>query len=208
MRGKDPLVLETSALPRITPAYAGDHLAVLCCAVGAHDHPRVCGEKRQAVHLAAGNAGSPPRMRGKAHLSPSAQCRPGITPAYAGKSSTSPGVRRPSRDHPRVCGEKKTHAKPPHTYLGSPPRMRGKESEPADCDDKRRITPAYAGKRRTSRLWQKACWDHPRVCGEKDFRPALRFAGRGSPPRMRGKGHAGREVVVIFRITPAYAGKS
>ena len=86
--------------------------------------------------------------------------------------------------------------------------MRGKESEPADCDDKRRITPAYAGK---SGSWSSYCmhrWDHPRVCGEKFPVSRELVRNEGSPPRMRGKEnlHGGRAA--LKGITPAYAGKS
>lgn len=45
--------------------------------------------------------------------------------------------------------------------------MRGKESEKPDCDDKRRITPAYAGKSEDEKPEVRCNWDHPRVCGEK-----------------------------------------
>lgn len=45
--------------------------------------------------------------------------------------------------------------------------MRGKESEKPDCDDKRRITPAYAGKREGGWNVGTLAEDHPRVCGEK-----------------------------------------
>ena len=45
-------------------------------------------------------------MRGKAILRLADDFQGGITPAYAGKSWTSHGVKQPAWDHPRVCGEK------------------------------------------------------------------------------------------------------
>ena len=50
-----------------------------------------------------------------------------------------------------------------------------------------RITPAYAGKSRC--------------------RAGRAARGKGSPPRMRGKGSFMASVELKFRITPAYAGK-
>ena len=50
-------------------------------------------------------------------------------------------------------------------------------------------------------------WDHPRLCGEKDFHVTENFTHLGSPPPMRGKEYAQDVVSGKIRITPAYAGK-
>ena len=71
----------------------------------------------------------------------------GITPAYAGKSASAQILRHLYRDHPRVCGEKYISLPPYFFFVGSPPRMRGKEGTPLENLPKDRITPAYAGKR-------------------------------------------------------------
>lgn len=91
--------------------------------------------------------GSPPRVRGKVvdlrlHVG-----HAGITPACAGKSSPAriPPCRR--RDHPRVCGEKLTQPSAGGWWLGSPPRVRGKEVFPYRVQHPGGITPACAGKR-------------------------------------------------------------
>ena len=52
-----------------------------------------------------------------------------------------------TKDHPRVCGEKKFSAQPLVCVLGSPPRMRGKAMIGSMLSVLSRITPAYAGKR-------------------------------------------------------------
>ena len=70
----------------ITPAYAGTGDTLLDLPAGERDHPRVCGEKLYAARFASGGAGSPPRMRGKGNPVSCTCSRPGITPAYAGKS--------------------------------------------------------------------------------------------------------------------------
>ena len=50
--------------------------------------------------------------------------------------------------------------------------------------------------------------DHPCVCGEKSFRSSATCFASGSPLRMRGKGCQIYHFLYIYRITPAYAGKS
>ena len=86
--------------------------------------------------------------------------------------------------------------------------MRGKVDVVGRADEVRRITPAYAGKRRFRRGEHGARWDHPRICGEKKVIDGTTYHHKGSPPHMRGKGKdtvCAREAV---GITPAYAGKS
>ena len=88
MRGKVVGVLTCAVAGRITPAYAGKSQFRALFASQVQDHPRVCGEKLLICANGGRNPGSPPRMRGKAaHL-----CewwpQSGITPAYAGKSTT------------------------------------------------------------------------------------------------------------------------
>ena len=229
MRGKVEEVTPTNETDRITPAYAGKRL---CCRVGSRvtgDHPRVCGEKCQPGPRSPGWAGSPPRMRGKAPLALGHGHQPWITPAYAGKRFSAPLGGGKKGDHPRVCGEKSGHFWRGGIQMGSPPRMRGKETQVAEDEAPEGITPAYAGKRNMSGHCGRRTWDHPRVCGEKTIEeiavtqavgitPA--YAGKrlskklpllkllGSPPRMRGKEFRQPDFLPPDRITPAYAGKS
>ena len=91
-----------------------------------------------------------------------------ITPAYAGKSTALAVDAEDKRDHPRVCGEKRYSGSITLPQQGSPPRMRGKASPGYFYCDIPRITPAYAGKRRSSRPKRRLTRDHPRVCGEKN----------------------------------------
>ena len=69
---------------------------------------------------------SPPRMRGKARQAVYKDIKHGITLAYAGKSRVAALRLTLHRDHPRVCGEKKSGCVPGRGKVGSPPRMRGK----------------------------------------------------------------------------------
>ena len=49
--------------------------------------------------------------------------------------------------------------------------------------------------------------DHPRVGGEKLYEQMEQGAGRGSPPRGRGKAEQQATMDTVDRITPAWAGK-
>ena len=69
------------------------------------------------------------------------------------------------------------------------------------------ITPAYAGKSSSFFAISSACWDHPRLCGEKEQRAARISETLGSPPPMRGKGASWKCLIDCKGITPAYAGK-
>ena len=167
MRGKGSMSHWVASLRGITPAYAGKRVLLRTIRTQNEDHPRVCGEKPVSGGSCVPQWGSPPRMRGKGRFIPPVQCQNGITPAYAGKRVAAQIFRNLNRDHPRVCGEKILAILCFSWLLGSPPRMRGKDS-------------AYNG-------LQVIRKDHPRVCGEKDLKNAITGSNLGSPPRMRGK---------------------
>ena len=167
MRGKGTKRCSSRRGGRITPAYAGKSKRIAPSSVLFGDHPRVCGEKLRESRGLNRTRGSPPRMRGKGESDTHGLSKPGITPAYAGKS---PGSCR--------C----------HLELrGSPPRMRGKVPCRSAAGRAGGITPAYAGKRTKQNTNSQGGKDHPRVCGEKAAIAGLLPSLLGSPPRMRGK---------------------
>ena len=86
--------------------------------------------------------------------------------------------------------------------------MRGKA--PAENVNKvaDRITPAYAGKSDGAYIISDFMRDHPRLYGEKSMGFPPNNASPGSPPPMRGKATVGSSTKPVYRITPAYAGKS
>ncbi len=92
--------------------------------------------------------------------------------------------------------------------MGSPPRMRGKETVRRPRKWFTGITPAYAGKRHVLRQVGVIVGDHPRVCGETRSRFSRPQDIKGSPPHMRGKGGFMKSSSRHRGITPAYAGKS
>ena len=156
-------------------------------AIGRGDHPRVCGEK--------------------SNFKITNLTKKGITPACAGKRF--PAQLGPSahQDHPRVCGEKTALQPTIDNLVGSPPRVRGKAISLPVSVVVVGITPACAGK--SSCRDDIACVgrDHPRVCGEKMAGDGDLTAETGSPPRVRGKVPPITKRLLLFRITPACAGK-
>ena len=126
-------------------------------------------------------------MRGKVSAQTADDEYPGITPAYAGKSTICDAFELMQRDHPRVCGEKGITLIPLLSGLGSPPRVRGKENPSVPKQDSGGITPACAGKSVFCLSWRFLALDHPRVCGEKKEKIWKNGFIQGSPPRVRGK---------------------
>ena len=170
--------------------------------------PAYAGKSPPTERPAINPRGSPPRMRGK-ETGAAGQCDgDGITPAYAGKSKmgvVSPGARQ---DHPRVCGEKMIVWSVCLASVGSPPRMRGKDSRSSELELSSGITPAYAGKRCNSKATAPLQRDHPRMCGEKAEATLPQLSTAGSPPHVRGKARADSAIGNDAGITPACAGKS
>ena len=110
MRGKACLTLIIRLLLGITPAYAGKSLPAVLKCPPTRDHPRVCGEKSKPKPGKDRRMESPPRVRGKGVRLPPLHVPAGITPAYAGKRLQNDKGNIYGRDHPRVCGEKRTTA--------------------------------------------------------------------------------------------------
>ena len=187
MRGKDMSERSRDVTSGITPAHAGKRCSARTPTFRTWDHPRACGEKVFLLFLGCRYSGSPPRMRGKDDLKRKQHTNKGITPAHAGKSKINNEKVDRNEDHPRACGEKHTAQQATGCALGSPPRMRGKGGRDHPFPHHPGITPAHAGKRRSSMLGCAASGDHPRACGEKVHKVACLHVIQGSPPRMRGK---------------------
>ena len=92
--------------------------------------------------------------------------------------------------------------------MGSPPRVREKQSEYYRMREQAGITPACAGKTGFRRFESVTGWDHPRVCG-KNYDNSLDTTWKtGSPPRVREKRKYYDGCCSYFGITPACAGKT
>ena len=166
----------------------GKVISSKCCDDLFWDHPRLCGEKLWRCKERRVVLGSPPPMRGKVIYDSGKPNVVRITPAYAGKRLARVFVHFASRDHPRLCGEKRCSTRYRSDATGSPPPMRGKVVQ-------------------VNQL-QTRFQDHPRLCGEKFLTTEKINLMLGSPPPMRGKVFNQIDQKQLPRITPAYAGKS
>ena len=106
VRGKVHIAEVRRVARRITPACAGKSSTWSPIFGRQWDHPRMCGEKGEAVQEFA--------------------VAVGITPACAGKRSPPLSAALAVQDHPRMCGEKFRSAGRAGRDRGSPPHVRGK----------------------------------------------------------------------------------
>ena len=127
-RGKVRFVLLLAVLVGITPAWAGKSMTAPGRSSRTGDHTRVGGEKNNHIIDNQYGKGSPPRRRGKGGKSFTGNMFTGITPAWAGKRTTTSLITSMAKDHPRVGGEKAENLLPEICLPGSPPRGRGKAS--------------------------------------------------------------------------------
>ena len=86
---------------------------------------------------------------------------------------------------------------------GSSPRGRGKPEVWSKGSLRWRLIPARAGKTRGRKPAGRGGRAHPRAGGENVVRRQIRTKGQGSSPRGRGKHHAGRGPILVFRLIPA-----
>ena len=105
MRGTHTDWLEACLSLGIIPAYAGNTYYVTLPRLIVWDHPRVCGEHGELVHVGQPVAGSSPRMRGTLFRTRNGRRTHGIIPAYAGNTWVCHTSSLHVGDHPRVCGE-------------------------------------------------------------------------------------------------------
>ena len=98
----------------LIPAWAGKTSALAGFGFAHRAHPRVGGENIITNEGQARTAGSSPRGRGKLLTLNLILLGRGLIPAWAGKTSI--GRPRPPRlpAHPRVGGENRVQAQPPH----------------------------------------------------------------------------------------------
>ena len=86
--------------------------------------------------------------------------------------------------------------------------MRGKQGILPLGLEEMRITPARAGKTKSTVPCKSQRPDHPRACGENRHKAKRQALPPGSPPRVRGKHPSAPGVDGNRRITPARAGKT
>ena len=89
--------------------------------------------------------GSSPRLRGTLREREHRHAFVGIIPALAGNTASTRSPARPSRDHPRACGEHRDFDIDYGHTVGSSPRLRGTHKHANQSLNKSGIIPALAG---------------------------------------------------------------
>ena len=104
-----------------------------------------------------------------------------------------------------MCGEKYKHRYRRVCVQGSPPHVRGKDTNCANGRCSLRITPACAGKREKGCTSPDSDEDHPRMCGEKFHVLNCPLIGCGITPACAGKRlKRSRSTVPPVAIVPLF----
>ena len=152
--------------------------------------------------------GSSPRGRGKPRCTRPSLIPARLIPAWAGKTRPRPHPSQTFAAHPRVGGENVDHIHSRLHYAGSSPRGRGKHRRIPRLRWTGRLIPAWAGKTCRPGPQSRRPWAHPRVGGENLKVSALPPATAGSSPRGRGKPPDRWCFPLVYRLIPAWAGKT
>ena len=227
-RGRLIPMPNSSELLGITPACAGKTGPCAAARSPSPDHPRMRGEDQYGALHQEHEDGSPPHARGRQFVvvgmpfgdgsPPHARGRlvarhchaqgRRITPACAGKTAAVQRSSSTVRDHPRMRGEDRIPVAGQSVGDGSPPHARGRRQEDRRDFVAIRITPACAGKTRSSAAVGIATGDHPRMRGEDDAATRWCRSPSGSPPHARGRLQGAFPDRPRRGITPACAGKT
>ena len=179
-----PLMLPTMGS---SPHVRGALVFVSLPVAGVGDHPRMCGEHQlcERPHVqqlgiipacagstsrmaspAVYSVGSSPHVRGALNAARAEIQARGIIPACAGSTRRRRTARRPSWDHPRMCGEHTMPLRCPAFKVGSSPHVRGAHGHEVRVVSDMGIIPACAGSTISRSFQRRHPRDHPRMCGE------------------------------------------
>ena len=207
-RGKLGPVKLAPRVSRLIPAWAGKTGRGSGSRCPSAAHPRVGGENRRVESRRAVRLGSSPRGRGKPKRRRRARHRPGLIPAWAGKTRQKPATEAKIGAHPRVGGENHQAGGNVVGKSGSSPRGRGKQVATLGAPPLRRLIPAWAGKTILTGDAIRVEPAHPRVGGENLSMISPSESISGSSPRGRGKRLHGAIRSRQHRLIPAWAGKT
>ena len=120
--------------------------------------------------------------------------RRGITSACAEQTAANTSPHSSTTDHLRVCGADDSSELMSDVLVGSPPRVRSRQSGETRRNPAPGITSACAEQTNGSTTDAPRRRDRLRVCGADDIAAIVHAATEGSPPRVRSRPDAfGRE---------------
>ena len=168
----------------------------------------MCGEHQSIGSCVTCEMGSSPHVRGALRGLIVYRHHCGIIPACAGSTSWRQQRHSQQPDHPRMCGEHHITSIMVQRNWGSSPHVRGALNLANGIMGVLGIIPACAGS--TLPLSSPAVrrWDHPRMCGEHDFRNSRSVTMSGSSPHVRGALNPLDGPSVTGGIIPACAGST
>ena len=146
VRGKRLRARHADPLRGLIPARAGKTRNGSGLGCDPWAHPRACGENVERLGGSFETLGSSPRVRGKHHGADRRRPRRGLIPARAGKTMDACSRALLSSAHPRACGENFDNVGKDIPFMGSSPRVRGKQPRPGPTRRPPRLIPARAGK--------------------------------------------------------------
>ena len=167
MRGKVAKASNGNCGHGITPPYAGKRHPGCRDIRRGWDHPRICGEKQRTLAVDNEPQGSPPHMRGKGKAAGLVREADRITPAYAGKRSSTFRRCRRTRD-----------ITPAYAGVISLVRRHRRNVE--------LLFPAYAGVILSASRTRPAALPFPRICGGDPCGSLSTASVRCFSPHMRG----------------------
>ena len=168
----------------------------------------MCGEHEKILLYGDAIPGSSPHVRGAPCHPAAVRHRRGIIPACAGSTFQSVTVTLTSRDHPRMCGEHRSHVRLRIRVSGSSPHVRGAPSADFSTMLPGGIIPACAGSTSANCRQRKNARDHPRMCGEHLWNGLRRNGVTGSSPHVRGAQNKRKHGIILDGIIPACAGST
>ena len=192
----------------LIPAHAGKTLRTESVLSVLRAHPRSRGENHSVLPRLPSADGSSPLTRGKPRGGQRSRRLPGLIPAHAGKTRSSPPRRIRLPAHPRSRGENSPASEPQMPTPGSSPLTRGKHPDDGADGGRLGLIPAHAGKTRPASSTGRFTGAHPRSRGENTVWPYPEENEKGSSPLTRGKPPRWRGRPPRVRLIPAHAGKT
>ena len=168
----------------------------------------MCGEHPHEFTARDGRVGSSPHVRGTPVIVQRGHEPLGIIPACAGNTRARTSNRRPSRDHPRMCGEHLIKLGADLSSMGSSPHVRGTPACIPPSLPPIGIIPACAGNTCSIASAVRYRRDHPRMCGEHGRSRLVGLEFEGSSPHVRGTRTTCIDDALPAGIIPACAGNT
>ena len=144
-RGPRPPPREPDSRSGLTPAWAGTTASGCSAPRSTRAHPRMGGDHRYRSCDASLPRGSPPHGRGPHPLTDSDLRAYGLTPAWAGTTTSETIGPRTIEAHPRMGGDHQTATYSSVVLPGSPPHGRGPPAGDVPVGGVDGLTPAWAG---------------------------------------------------------------